>query len=398
MKITKKLLSLLLSVAMVLSLCVAVSADETALKAGHYALSSMEKDGTVIDSDVIALTGVEASLDINEDGTFSMSLNGDSVSGDWEGTTLTVDGIAVEATVSGDDVILEDNGTKMTFTLGDGSESTDPASAGDEDPAPAEDLGEPEILDKVVVLDNDVCKLTITGIEHNKYGYYQVSYTAENKTDKSITISCDYSFVNGMLNDGASMYISLDPNAKKKDTSSIYDSYLSGIDHIGKLGWVFDVYDGDTYDHLDETYPYGEVSTTLDGLFVQKIDDAGEIIMDTDDVKVVYQGVRVDSYDAHYIDFYVENKLPDTTVYVSADTLKYDGWQSNDSLYANVYKGSCGYFSIRMWSDPSDYDVESFDELNEMSISVKARDYDSYNTLGTSDEVTVSLKTVSPRA
>ena len=402
MKTTKKLLSLLLSLAMILSLCVAVSADDSAPAPGHYALSGVTEGDETYDSDIVAMLAEAFYLDLNEDGTFVFVANEQESTGTWDASGLTIDGELQSFTYDGTTITLAEDDMSLSFTLGDAPAADDAsgdAAEGDDTAETTEDpeLGDPEILEDTVVLDDDYMTITITGIEHDSFGYYDISYTAVNKTDKAVTASSKFGYVNDIQLDSVSCYVSLDAGAKKKDSFSIYESYLGGIKYIGKIAWRFEVYDAENYDVLDDMI-YGEVTTSLDGQFIQDINTDGDVLLDDDYCKVVYQGARTNEYGYRYIDFYVENKTEDKYIYISKDELSYDGWQADDYLSVDLCAGTCGYTSMTMYGEPEDFDVESLDDLKEMKISIKAIDYDTWETLSEGEAVTVSLETASPRA
>ena len=401
----KRIFSALLASATVLGVGgVAVSAAGEVPAAGHYALTGIKEGDDTFDDSIIELLGEEYYLDLNEDGTFSLGLGDEetnTTTGAWDGLNLSIGSETVEmdtdSETSSITIALSDE-ELMTFTLDDGSEK----ESSEEDA-----LGDPKIAEDTVVLDDDYVKLTITGITHSEYGYYEISYTAENKTDKSLIVMPDYTFINGLQNIDSQLYIALDPNAESKDIFTIFQGDLIGIDYIGSIGWVFEVLDAESYESLD-TGLYGEVKTTLDGLFEQKVDDEGDILLDTDEIKVVYLGtLGIDfselglgpDYDDYYkcVYFYIENKSKDTSFYVASDALSYDGQTSDDGFSVAVYKNSKCYVVMPMCGSPENYEVESFADLKEMKISISVDTYDDYlheyEAFAVSEEVTVDLET-----
>ncbi len=121
----KHVLALLLALAMVVSLaaCGGGSSPE-----GTYHLTKMEMEGMSLDiAQLTEAAGVDVdiALNLNADKTFSLDMSalgmGESLAGTWStdnGLTLTVDGESVPVKLNGSTIVLEEDGTSMTFEKG----------------------------------------------------------------------------------------------------------------------------------------------------------------------------------------------------------------------------------------------------------------------------------------
>lgn len=93
---------------------------------GVWDLSGMEQNGETASAEDLASLkemGMEITIDLAADGSFAFNLMGEKLEGTWvaKGTDtceLTVENETVPATVSGDDLSMEQDGAKMTFTRG----------------------------------------------------------------------------------------------------------------------------------------------------------------------------------------------------------------------------------------------------------------------------------------
>ena len=121
----KNVLALLLALAMVVSLAACGGGGSPE---GEYHLTKLEAQGMSLDMDQLAeMAGVDVdiALKLNADKTFSLDMSalgmGESLSGTWSsdnGLTLTVDGESVPVKLSGNTIVMEEDGTSMTFEKG----------------------------------------------------------------------------------------------------------------------------------------------------------------------------------------------------------------------------------------------------------------------------------------
>ena len=121
----KNVLALLLALAMVVSLAACGGGGSPE---GEYHLTKLEAQGMSLDMDQLAeMAGVDVdiTLKLNADKTFSLDMSalgmGESLAGTWStdnGLTLTVDGESVPVKLNGSTIVLEEDGTSMTFEKG----------------------------------------------------------------------------------------------------------------------------------------------------------------------------------------------------------------------------------------------------------------------------------------
>lgn len=136
MRTKKHVLSLLMALAMVLSLAACGGSDNNTTNndnpsdkpsiAGTYHLTKVNAGGVNMDvAQVSEQTGIEVKvpLILKEDGTFSLDMSslgtGESVSGTWKedgsNAILTAEGQDIPATIDGKTLSMEQNGQSLTF-------------------------------------------------------------------------------------------------------------------------------------------------------------------------------------------------------------------------------------------------------------------------------------------
>lgn len=95
--------------------------------AGTWDLVGMEENGDVTsaeDLQTLRDLGMDVYLQLDEDGTASLVLFGESMDGTWEAATttsatITMENQGVNATIDGGTLTMEQDGAKMTFEKGE---------------------------------------------------------------------------------------------------------------------------------------------------------------------------------------------------------------------------------------------------------------------------------------
>ena len=121
----KKVISMLLMVAMVFTLVACGS--KAPAEAGVYSIETMEIEGEVLDRATIEeFTAFDLdvetvnlddhySLEMKEDGTFSLNFDGDTADGDYGDGKMTIEGEDVEYTYKDGTLTLDLYGMKLGF-------------------------------------------------------------------------------------------------------------------------------------------------------------------------------------------------------------------------------------------------------------------------------------------
>lgn len=110
----------------------------------------------------------------------------------------------------------------------------------------------PEAEKGAVLIDNDYVKLTYMSIVDDDFGT-EVNVLVENKTDKSIAVSCDMMSVNKWTVFAAGPG-DVAPNSNLKGRITIFDDLteygINGADEITTISLNFIIIDNDTFDTL----------------------------------------------------------------------------------------------------------------------------------------------------
>lgn len=114
----KRITALALALILVFAL-VACGGSSGGAKPGTYKLTGMVQDGEDLSDQITEMEayGLSISLVLNEDKTGYLEMYGEQMDLTWDEKNLTVDGDAQPYTMEGDNLILKEDETSLTFTL-----------------------------------------------------------------------------------------------------------------------------------------------------------------------------------------------------------------------------------------------------------------------------------------
>lgn len=225
-----------------------------------------------------------------------------------------------------------------------------------------------------VLYEDDIVRITYTGLETDDWLGDGLKVTVENLSDKNITVQASEASVNGVMEDP---YFSCDVAAGKKAN----DSITFAIDNeIGIVELSFHVYDSDTYDTIVDT---DMITVTVnENVTVEKAEATK--VYESNGVIVSYVGMETDEIWGTEFLFLIENNGTETYD-VRADNISIDGVMCDGSMYAEVSAGKYANESI------SFFDEESLPaEKNELEFKIVISNSE-YETVAESDPITIAL-------
>lgn len=171
---------------------------------GYYDFSSANIDGESFTAEELAELGVEggfASLQLNEDGTGALILDGEAENFNWADGKLTADGESMDYTLDGDKITISTEAYEMVFVRGEAPAETEPAVEATTPAEPAEEAGGNDTASSILPISLDIADyhFEIVGLE--RFTDYEgedavriyIDYT--NNSDDYISfysaISCD---------------------------------------------------------------------------------------------------------------------------------------------------------------------------------------------------------------
>mgnify|MGYP004506760485 CR=1 FL=1 len=242
-------------------------------------------------------------------------------------------------------------------------------------------------LDNVVLYSANDVTITATSIV---YSYYddsvipEIKVTVENNTSNDLGISVDYCAINGVTMYG---YISGDIAAGKKSNEELSistdDFTLTGFDSIDNIKLQVSFYDSDTYDTLidDGVVQDINLSDSYTPFSISSV--PGAVALDSSNgINAYYVGTTTGWDDTLVFVFYIENTT-DKTCVAESDDFSINDFMQDDYGYGYILPGTGTFMSIE-----ANDDITSIDDVTNASIKFEVRDYDSYETFYSSDELT----------
>lgn len=161
-------------------------------------------------------------------------------------------------------------------------------------------------LDETVIYDGNDIKITATGIKEDSFFGPELNLLIENNGTQNIVVQPDYCLVNGYKMYGL-MSSDVAAGKKNNDTMVFSGSTLKacGIDQIADIRLRLTVSDSDSWMPLFKTDEI-TLQTSAAGTYTQTYDDSGEVIYDTNGIKVVAKSAD-DEFLGKGVVFYLEN-------------------------------------------------------------------------------------------
>lgn len=208
-------------------------------------------------------------------------------------------------------------------------------------------------FDELVVVDNDLCTVKITGIEEDNLWGYTLKVFLENKSaDKNFMFSLTSAAVNGVQTDPL-FATEVAAGKKATDEISFMDSDLKDIiDRFTDIELNFRIYDSDDWSADPvatpsvHVYPYGEEHATT---YQRESLATDNILVDNEYAKIIVTGYEIDPVWGYSANLYIENKA-DVSIMVSADNVSVNGFMADPFFATSVSSGKCAFSSIS-WSE-----------------------------------------------
>ena len=346
--------------------------------AGFYRLIEMEQAGEVTGLDeieAIESIGMIIYLELDPDGSAKINMMGDEVTGSWKEGSITLEGETVDLVREGDIVIISEDDTIMTFerttkeyiesvngALSEGSDSSESSSNADK---------EVKVIEDGIIVDNDSCRIEITGYEPNGDYGATLYVTCENKTeDQKLTFSTIEGAVNGYMLDPGLFASVTAGSIDNTEVTYYYDDLAEiGITEPDEVLWELWVYDADNYG-LDPCYEgtiaYYPTGKSADEVTPpeRKIGEKETVLVDNDDVTMIIYGTETDNWD-YMLKAYIENKK-DYPIMVSWDDCSVNGVMVDPFWATVVLPGKRSYNDIGFsLSDLEENEIE-LDAISEI--------------------------------
>ena len=246
-------------------------------------------------------------------------------------------------------------------------------------------------IEEQVILDESDVKITAKELATDEYYGTTVKILVENNSSDDINVSIENCSINGIMYDA---YVGATVSAGKKSNEEIHFSGLNEdkiIEEIKEIEFSFDIYNSD-YDTIIET---GLITIETDSNYKQKYDDSGEVIYDSNDIRVIAQGLAdgEDYYNEGGAELfvYIENNSS-SSVYVNSDEFSINGFMIDGWLYELVKPGCVAYSRVSFSGDDLESeDIDGYNAIEDITFDIEINDADSYSEIDKVDAITLEF-------
>lgn len=216
-----------------------------------------------------------------------------------------------------------------------------------------------------------------------------INLLIENSTDKDLLVTSSALIVNDyMISD--LLYSDVAAGKKANETMTLSSNALeaAGIKDIGQIEIYFQVSDSETFDTMLDSECITIKTSSFDKMVIQAMDDGKELV-NQDGIRIVGKYVDEDSFWGAGILLFIEN-TSGKNVGINCEEMSINGFMVSPFFSSTVYDGKMAVSSITILSsDLEDNKIESVDEIE---VTFKVYDVDSYSTIFETDPIVFATK------
>lgn len=257
--------------------------------------------------------------------------------------------------------------------------------------APTESPKAETTIEQQVVFEQDGIIITATGIDlKGSFMGPEIKFLIENKSEKKLTVQARNVSVNGYMVD-TSMSVEVSPGKKANDSLTIIKSSIKecGIEDIAYADFSFHIFNSDSWsDSIDTEMIH--VETSCANSYTQSYDDSGEVICESNGIKIISRGISEDtSIMGPSLALYIENNSEDA-ITIQARNVSINGFMVQTVFSCEVMPGKKAIDAVTfMKSDIEENQIKSIDEVE---ISFHVFKTNGWDTIQDTDPVTIKFK------
>lgn len=276
-----------------------------------------------------------------------------------------------------------DPGTNSTVGNNTGNESQNNGDSGFNASVDVT-LAETEVYNK------DGIVITATKIEDDLFGP-TVTFSITNDSSKNIVVTTRSLSVNGYMMEASALYSDVAAGKKAKESMILMASELeqAGIDTVADIEFYINISDSETYMDI-ESSDLIKLSTSASGSFEQAVNDSGDVVYDSNGVRVVCQGLKQDLiWDGTVVFFMENNGTQPVTVY--AENVSVNGYMVDVSLYSDLRPATRSVSGMYIL-DLTDLEIESIDGIESIEFTLRIVNADNWNEIDTTAPIILEFE------
>lgn len=276
-----------------------------------------------------------------------------------------------------------DPGTNSSADNNTGGENQNNGGNGSNAPVDVT-LAETEVYNK------DGVVITATKIEDDLFGP-TITFSISNDSSKNIVVTTRSLSVNGYMMEASALYSDVAAGKKAMESMILMASELdqAGIDTVADIEFYINISDPETYMDI-ATSDLIKLSTSASGSFEQTVNDSGDVVYDSNGVRVVCQGLKQDViWDGTVVFFMENNGSQPVTVY--AESVSVNGYMVDVSLYSDLRPATRSISGMYIL-DLTDLGIESIDGIESIEFTLRIVNADNWNEIDTTAPIILEFE------
>lgn len=242
---------------------------------------------------------------------------------------------------------------------------------------------------ETVLYEADGVKVTATGYEDGWMGP-EIKILVENDSSKNVLVTSASVSANGYMMPTASLYAEVAAGKKANETLSIMSSELdqSGIEMLAELQFYLQIQDPETW----ETITTSDLLTltTSAAPYEQPVDDSGDVLYDSDGIRIICKGLKQDIIWDGTVVFYMENNSG-KEISIYAENVSVNGFMQDVGLWSDL-RPSTKIIDGMSMIDLSDLEIENIDQIENIEFNLRIVDANTWEDIVTTDVLTLNFE------
>ena len=188
----------------------------------------------------------------------------------------------------------------------------------------------------------------------------------------------------------AARYAEVAAGKKANETLSLMSSELdrSGIDVLAELQFYLQIQNPETW----ETVATSELVTltTSAAPYEQPVDDSGDVLFDSNGIRIICKGLKQDIIWDGTVVFYMENNSG-KEISIYAENVSVNGFMQDVGLWSDLRPGTKLIDGMSM-IDLSDLEIESIDQIENIEFNLRVVDANTWEDIVTTDVLTLNFE------
>ena len=242
---------------------------------------------------------------------------------------------------------------------------------------------------ETVLYEADGVKVTATGYEDGWMGP-EIKILVENDSSRNVLVTSASVSANGYMMPSAALYAEVAAGKKANETLTIMSSELdqSGIEMLAELQFYLQIQDPETW----ETITTSDLLTltTSAAPYEQPVDDSGDVLYDSDGIRIICKGLKQDIIWDGTVVFYMENNSG-KEISIYAENVSVNGFMQDVGLWSDL-RPSTKIIDGMSMIDLSDLEIENIDQIENIEFNLRIVDANTWEDIVTTDVLTLNFE------